>query len=89
MPTDAIADAAEQLLAARGEPAHPRSGPAAVPAGMENPEYFATDMRIQCEPEFVRLLFYSDRAAVSVVMPPAAFHHLASLIAMGPDRAIN
>ena len=90
MPTEAIADTAEKILATREEPAHAPAGTvAARTAGTDSPEYFATDMKIQCEPEFVRLLFYSDRGAVSVVMPPATFHRIASQIAIGPDRAMH
>jgi len=93
-PIEGIPRAVQQILTVTGE-AHARLGGCTITANAEEPvvltpkEYFVTDMTIQCEPEFVRLTFFSDRSAVSLVIPPGGFDRIASQIAMGPDRPLH
>lgn len=49
-------------------------------------EFFATAMgAIERTPEFVRLVFSSDRQVVTIALPPSAFAMVAALIATCRD----
>jgi len=93
-PVDGIPRAVGQILAVAGGALAQLRGTAIAAApgdtAMLRPkEYFVTELAMQCEPEFVRLMFYSDRAAVSLVVPPMAFNRMASQIAIGPDCPLH